>query len=968
MLLDALDVRRRSGRHGVGRQAPAPGPVLPRQDHRLADPRVPGEDRLDLPQLHPHAADLDLVVDAAQEVEAPVREPADEVAGPVHPFPRLSPRGAPRVGQEPLRRQLRPPQVATGETRAADVELARHSFGDGLPVGVQHVDPRVRDGPADRREAPRVPRRGRHRRRRGHHAVLGRAVVVHQQERGPRPWRPVQPVAADHQGAEPEIQAGRDLLLQHRLGQRRGEEGDGDLLLRPPAHDPGGGEAGLLVGDVRAGAGREERPELPDRGVESRARHQGPAVRPGQIVGLPVPVDQVEEPLVGDGDPLGTAGRSRGVDHVGEALGPEAALRRAELVRRDPVEVAVQGDHGRRRFRQPAEEAVLGEDHRGPRVLHQVGEPLPGVGRIESDEGAACLEDGEEAHHALGGPFRADRHQHFGADTQRPQRVGEPVAPGLQLAVGEPAVAERHRHGVGPPAGLRRDQLVHQWSPRPLPRRVVPLHQQLAPLGGGEQRQLGEAGRRVPGHPLQQDREVACHAAGRRHVEQIAVVLQVPRQPPGRIGQGDGQVEHRRVDRQRQRGDLHPREPRQLYRRRLQGERHLEQRRVAEAALRRQLLDDPLERQVAVRVRSQRRLPRAVGQLGERRISRGVGAQHQGVDEESDQPFELLAGAPRRRRAHQQIRPARVAVEEGQEPRQRRHEQRFPAPPAQSFQPLGEPGSQDHRLAGAAERSHRRPRPVGRQLEDGWMAGEPLAPVGELAFQHLAPQPLPLPDREISVLHRQLRQRRGGAGEGGAVERLDLAQHHPHRPAVGDDVVHREHQRPFALAGPQQEGAEQRTAREIEGSPRRRGRQPLLFAPARRFGQRPQIDLGQDEGSRRLDHLHRAVGAFGEAGAQRLVTAHDLAQGGRQRCRRQAPSQPVGHRHVVDRRAPLQPVEEPEPRLGEGQRQLAVPRHRQKHWRQRRAQGGAGLLPLDPPRQGLDGGGLEQRPDAQLHP
>ena len=43
------------------------------------------ERRLDLARLDPEAADLDLVVLAAEELELAVGAPADEVAGPVEP-------------------------------------------------------------------------------------------------------------------------------------------------------------------------------------------------------------------------------------------------------------------------------------------------------------------------------------------------------------------------------------------------------------------------------------------------------------------------------------------------------------------------------------------------------------------------------------------------------------------------------------------------------------------------------------------------------------------------------------------------------------------------------------------------------------------------------------------------------------------------------------------------------------------
>ena len=61
--------------------------------------------RLDLPQLDAEAAQLHLVVDAAQELDRAVRQAARQIARPVQPRARL---GRERIGHEPLRRQLRP--------------------------------------------------------------------------------------------------------------------------------------------------------------------------------------------------------------------------------------------------------------------------------------------------------------------------------------------------------------------------------------------------------------------------------------------------------------------------------------------------------------------------------------------------------------------------------------------------------------------------------------------------------------------------------------------------------------------------------------------------------------------------------------------------------------------------------------------------------------------------------------------
>ena len=87
----------------------------------LRDAGVLAERGLDLAELDAEAADLDLVVDAAEELERAVGPPAREVAGAVQPLP-----GAPN-GSATKRSAVRPgrSQIAARQAAAADVELAR---------------------------------------------------------------------------------------------------------------------------------------------------------------------------------------------------------------------------------------------------------------------------------------------------------------------------------------------------------------------------------------------------------------------------------------------------------------------------------------------------------------------------------------------------------------------------------------------------------------------------------------------------------------------------------------------------------------------------------------------------------------------------------------------------------------------------------------------------------------------------
>ena len=61
-----------------------------------------------------------------------------------------------------------------------------------------------------------------------------------------------------------------------------------------------------------------------------------------------------------------------------------------------------------------------------------------------------------------------------------------------------------------------------------------------------------------------------------------------------------------------------------------------------------QLLDQLLERHVLVRVGGERGLAHPAEELAEASARPQVGAQHQGVDEEADQPLDLAAGCGRR--------------------------------------------------------------------------------------------------------------------------------------------------------------------------------------------------------------------------------------------------------------------------------------------------------------------------------
>jgi hypothetical protein len=139
-------------------------------------------------------------------------------------------------------------------------------------------------------------------------------------------------------------------------------------------------------------------------------------------------------------------------------------------------------------------------------------------------------------------------------------------------------------------------------------------------------------------------------------------------------------------------------------------------------------------------------------------------------------------------------------------------------------------------------------------------------------------------------------------------------------------VVHGEQQGVVGRTQPQQRGAQEGPPLEVERP------DGLLLGQAPRLGQTQslrqagEVHPGEGPSPRRRDHLRRLAAAQLEGGAQGLVAAHHLAEDRLQEGRLQLPASPQGGGHVVGRIARLQTVQEPEPLLGERERQRAVAR------------------------------------------
>eukprot|EP00961_Rhodomonas_salina_P297119 3936952-Rhodomonas_salina.5 len=109
------------------------------QEHRTVADDVTVEDRrFDLSDLHPHAPDLDLRVDAAEELHTAVGQPPAQVTGAVQTMRCL------------CRVLLVVPRNELLERELWALELARHSEGDRLQELVQDQELHARERVADR--------------------------------------------------------------------------------------------------------------------------------------------------------------------------------------------------------------------------------------------------------------------------------------------------------------------------------------------------------------------------------------------------------------------------------------------------------------------------------------------------------------------------------------------------------------------------------------------------------------------------------------------------------------------------------------------------------------------------------------------------------------------------------------------------------------------------------------------------
>ena len=191
-----------------------------------------------------------------------------------------------------------------------------------------------------------------------------------------------------------------------------------------------------------------------------------------------------------------------------------------------------------------------------------------------------------------------------------------------------------------------------------------------------------------------------------------------------------------------------------------------------------------------------------------------LAAQSEDVDKHSDHAFRFGVLPIGDRTSDTDIALARVAMEQDVEGGEQDHIQSAAPLFCQTFELRTQLRVQDKRVCRSGKALHTRPRIVCNQIQTLRDTGLFLLPVGELLLQYSALfQPCSLPHAVVDILNRQRRQLRTPALAQGVHDHAEFFDQHAHRPAITDDVVHREQQNVLLLGQPDYFAADQRTSR-----------------------------------------------------------------------------------------------------------------------------------------------------------
>ncbi|KOG02518.1 Uncharacterized protein ABJ98_2300 [Pseudomonas syringae pv. aceris] len=273
------------------------------------------------------------------------------------------------------------------------------------------------------------------------------------------------------------------------FGHRCGQKSDLQWLGDPPVKQ----RIELLIADfgrwqVQRRPGAQGRPDFPGHGVETEARHAGGMTARTQIEGLTVPVDQIVQRAVFDHYALGLAGRTRGVDHVGEMGRIERVDVRVVLLLWPVCQVQFDQRGVQSLQAQPLQAFDKGRlsQHRYRRaVAQQIGNALVRVRRIDRHIARTGLEHRQQADQRLQAASCHHRHAVIGLYVKTDQMMSERIGARVQLAVAQVVCTYLCGNSIRLLLCQLLDALMNRQSAFVVGTSVIEVQQQSRTLAGG---------------------------------------------------------------------------------------------------------------------------------------------------------------------------------------------------------------------------------------------------------------------------------------------------------------------------------------------------------------------------------------------------------------------------------------------------------------------------------------------------
>ncbi len=432
-----------------------------------------------------------------------------------------------------------------------------------------------------------------------------------------------------------------------------------------------------------------------------------------------MPGDQVIQRRTTVRHALGPPGRTGGVEHVSQVTGDDGYLRVGLGIPRPALRLHVEAADRQRvgQRRQTGTQCSLGQQQARCGIREHERQTLCRVCRIERHVSGAGLEDGQQADDHLRRALQAQPHALLGPHALLDQVIRQAVGRLIEFGVSQRSLIGQQRHSVRCALRHGLEALDAIGLRRGIAFGAVPVVDDPSVLLGVEQVERRQRLFAVLDHLREDAAQVFAHLHHGLRLEQPRRVFQAADDLSVTFAECQLQVEFSHWLYALQHADVEPGQFQIRILMLLPGEQHLKHRAVSQTARRIEQLHHLIERQVLMFLSGKRNAARLLQPTGHRRAAGAGHAQRQGIDEEPDQPFQLLLAAVRRghtddhvilpRQAHQQQRPGRQKV----------HEQRGALLRSQHSEPCRQRTVKDQRHEAAAVILGRRSFVIGGQLQ-----------------------------------------------------------------------------------------------------------------------------------------------------------------------------------------------------------------------------------------------------------